>query len=564
MVLLTAAVLGGEILPSPAQENPPETSASASPDATAVPTEPAETPIYIRRYKIRGASKLPAIDVESAVYPFMGPGCGRPQIEQAAAALQKAYHDKGYTLVNVTVPLQEGKYGVILLDVSEGKVARLRVNGAKYFLPEDIKKKAPSVAEGEIVDFNRLKEDLIALNRHPDRQVTPDIQPGAIPGTWNVDLNVKDKSSLHGSLELNNRYSPDTTELRINGALSYSNLWQAGHTLGFNFQVAPERIDDAAVFSGYYVMPLSAGTSLMFTGTKQDSDINTLGGSSVGGKGFVLGTRLNFTLPSGPPFSEKPTLFHSLSAGFDFKHFDEDVTFAGQTQATPIEYVPFSLTYGGTWLGKTHSTDFNATATYGWRGPGSDSFEFDNKRYDADGNFLAVRADLSHTHDLPGGMEIFAKIQGQLASQPLINSEQFSGGGLGSARGYLESTALGDNALGGTLELRSPTLINRPKSASAPGAAGTEAGKAAADPDAPPESKDEWRFYLFADAATLTLNDPLPGQIDQYSLISVGLGSRISWRDHFHASVDAGVPLHDAGAVSSGDWLVTFRLWSDF
>ncbi|RYD38348.1 MAG: ShlB/FhaC/HecB family hemolysin secretion/activation protein [Verrucomicrobiaceae bacterium] len=517
-----------------------------------------EKPFYIRQYKVKGASKMKRIDVEGAVYPFMGPACTTVQVDQARAALEKAYHDAGYSYVTVLIPAQDAKYGVVTLEVTESKIARLQVKGAKYFLPDKIRQQAPSLAEGEVPNFENIKKDILALNRHPGRQVTPDIRPGAMPGTLEVDLNVKDESPLHGSLELNNRYSPDTTELRVNGALSYSNLWQAGHTLGFNFQVAPERIEDAAVFSGYYVMPLTESTSLLLTATKQDSDINTLGGSSVGGKGYVLGGRLNFTLPNGPPFSDKPAYFHTLSAGVDFKHFDEDVTFGGQTQATPIEYYPFSLTYGGTWVAKRHSTDVNATLVYGLRGAGSDPYEFDNKRYLAGGNFLAARADLAHTHDLPGGMEIFAKIQGQIASQPLINSEQFSGGGLGNARGYLESTVLGDNALAGSLELRSPTLINRPKTASA------DKDKPADTPNTSSESKDEWRFYLFADAATLTLNDPLPGQTDQVSLFSLGAGTRLSLRDHFHASVDAGLPLRDAGVVNNGDWLVTFRLWTDF
>lgn len=535
---------------SAAQDTPPDPSADPAADSVT------EKPFYIRRYKIKGASKLKPVDVEGAVYPFMGPACFISHVNQACEALQKTYHDAGYTLVRVTWPPQDGKNGVITLEVSEGKVGRLRVKGAKFFLPDKIKNQVPSAAEGEVLNFNRFKAEILALNRHPDRQVTPDVRPGIDPGTWDVDLNVKDKNPLHGSVELNNRYSPDTTELRVNGGLSYSNLWQAGHTLGFNFQVAPERLEDAAVFSGYYVMPLNDSTSLMLTGTKQDSDINTLGGSSVGGRGYVLGARLNFTLPTGPPFAEKPSYFHTLSAGFDFKHFDEDVTFGGETQATPIEYFPFSLNYGGTWLGKTHSTDINAGLTAGLRGLGSDAYEFDNKRYLAGGNFLAVRGDLAHTHDLPGGMEIFAKVQGQLASRPLINSEQFSGGGLGTARGYLESTVLGDNALAGSLELRSPSLINRSKPAD-PASQGSLA-------DIPAPRKDEWRFYLFADAATLTLNDPLPGQTDQDSLVSVGAGSRISLRDHFHASLDAGLPLRDAGVVQDGDWLVTFRLWTDF
>ncbi len=515
----------------------------------------AEKPFYIRHYKIKGASKLKRVDVEGAVYPFMGPACTSLHVEQAAANLQKAYRDAGYSLVTVTAPLQEARFGVITLEVSEGKVGRLRVNGARYFLPEKIKRQAPSLAEGQVPNFEKIKEEIIALNRHPDRQVTPDIRPGVLPGTWDVDLNVKDKSPLHGNLEVNNRYSPDTKELRINGGFSYSNLWQAGHTVGFNFQVAPERPEDALVYSGYYMVPVTPTATFMLTATKQDSDINTLGGSSVGGNGFVIGGRANFTLPTGPPFSSQPAYFHSLTLGLDYKNFEEDVTFAGTTQSTPIEYYPFSMTYGGTWVGKTHSTDINTTATYGIRSFGSDPYEFDAKRFLADGNFFHLRGDLAHTHDLPGGMEVFAKVQGQIASQPLINSEQASGGGLGNARGYLESTVLGDNAVFGSVELRSPSLINRPR-------------PAAADKDpasgVPPENKDEWRFYLFADAGHLTLNDPLPEQDDQFTLFSVGAGSRISLRNHFHASIDAGMPLRDAGIVEDGDWLVTFRLWTDF
>ena len=551
--MLWLVVAGAVAEDRPADSEPPGSPVPAGENAA--PDAVAEKPFYIRHYKVKGAAKLKKIDVEGAVYPFMGPACTSVQVEQARLNLEKAYRSAGYSLVTVVVPPQEVKFGVITLEVSEGKVGRLRVKGAKYFLPEDIKRRAPSLAEGEVPNFDKIKEDILALNRHPDRQVTPDVRPGVVPGTWDVDLNVKDKSSLHGSLEVNNRYSPDTTELRINGGLIYSNLWQAGHTIGFNFQVAPERLEDASVFSGYYILPVTPTATFMLTGTKQDSDINTLGGSSVGGKGYVIGGRMNFTLPGGPPFSDKPAYFHSLSLGVDFKHFDEDVTFAGETQETPIEYFPFSMNYGGTWVAKTHSTDVNATMTYGIRGLGSDPYEFDAKRFLADGSFFHVRGDLAHTHDLPGGMEIFAKVQGQIASQPLINSEQASGGGLGNARGYLESTVLGDNAVFGSLELRSPTLINRPKSGPA---------SAKPDPDAPVESKDEWRFYLFADAGHLTLNEPLPEQNDQFYLVSIGAGSRISFKDHFHASVDAGLPLRDAGIVEEGDWLVTFRLWTDF
>src|SRR5471032_2380944 len=51
-------------LPSPAAET------AASPSATAAATPHPE--IYIQEYRVIGAHKLPQIEVEEAVYPFLG------------------------------------------------------------------------------------------------------------------------------------------------------------------------------------------------------------------------------------------------------------------------------------------------------------------------------------------------------------------------------------------------------------------------------------------------------------------------------------------------------------
>src|SRR6202012_3135498 len=121
--------------------------------------------------------------------------------------------------------------------------------------------------EGRLPNFTDVTRDIVALNKMADRQVTPVLKPGVEPGTVDVDLNVKDTFPLHGSLELNNRYSPNTTPLRINGAINYSNLWQLGHTAGFSFQVAPERLEDAEVFSAYYSFSVTDNMSFIVLGT---------------------------------------------------------------------------------------------------------------------------------------------------------------------------------------------------------------------------------------------------------------------------------------------------------
>ena len=502
-----------------------------------------EKPFYIRHYRIRGARELHRVDVEGAVYPFMGPACTQRHVEMAAAALQKAYRDKGFQTVSVTFA-PEVKNGVVTLEVTEGRVGRLRVKGSRYFSLDRIKARAPSLAEGKLPNFNDVQRDILALNRHPDRQVTPEIRAGAVPGTFDVDLNVKDKLPLHGSLELNNRYSPDTTHLRVNGAISYGNLWQAGHTLGLSFQVAPERLDDAAVYSAFYSMPVQSieNLSLTFSGTKQDSDISTLGGAAVAGRGYMLGLRGNYTLPAGKSY------YHSLSGGFDFKHFDDNIKIGDTEIATPVDYVPLSLTYSGTQIAARHSTDVNASVVMGLRGLSSSGRDFDAKRYNADSGFIYLRADASHTQDLAGNAQVFLKIQGQASSGPLVSSEQFSGGGLGTVRGYLESTVQGDNAIMGSLEVRTPSLIAIPVK----------------EGEVRPARPNEWRLYAFCDAGYLSNYDPLPEQDSGFPLASVGVGSRFRLRDHFNGSIDAAFPLIDQGTTDQGDIVVTFRMWSDF
>ncbi|RYD17956.1 MAG: ShlB/FhaC/HecB family hemolysin secretion/activation protein, partial [Verrucomicrobiaceae bacterium] len=243
--------------------------------------------LNIREYRVEGARRLPRLTVEEAVYPYLGPGRSADDVESARVALEKAYHDLGFQTVSVVVPQQDPRRGIIRLEVVEGKVGRLRVHGARYFLPSRIKAEAPSLAEGNVPDMKQVEKEIVALNKLGDRRVTPVLRAGVEPGTVDIDLNVEDKNPLHGSLELNNRYSANTTPLRLNGSISHGNLYQLGHTGGFSFQVAPEDTDDARVFSGYYLARVSGGVSLMLQGTKQDSDVSTLGGASSIGRGHT-------------------------------------------------------------------------------------------------------------------------------------------------------------------------------------------------------------------------------------------------------------------------------------
>src|SRR5262249_39275190 len=179
----------------------------------------------IEEFRVEGVAQLSTLRVESVLVPFLGPGRTLEDVEKARAALEKAYFDLGYQTVVVAIPPQTVRGGVVTLKVTEGKVARLRVNGTKWVSPFAIKRLPPSVHEGKVPNFNDLVKDIVVLNQWPDRRVTPALRAGSEPATVDVDLNVQETPPIHGSVEGNNRYSVNTVHFRLNGALRYDNLW---------------------------------------------------------------------------------------------------------------------------------------------------------------------------------------------------------------------------------------------------------------------------------------------------------------------------------------------------
>jgi len=299
----------GTSLPIQAENSDPATVSRAgnsniqsSDVASKAPQTDQNTPrFFVKKYRIDGGGHLlPRVEMEAAVYPYLGPYRTAADVEQARAALEEAYRDKGYQTVTVQIPQQQVASGEIVLEVMQGEVGRLRVHGSRYFSIDQIKREAPSLQEGQSPNFSQVTHDLLVLNDISDRRVTPTVRPGETPGTVDVDLNVKDTPPVHGSLEINNRYSADTTPLRINGSVSYDNLWQLEHSVGFSFQVSPEDPSQVKVFSGYYLarLPDVSWLSLMLQGTEQDSSVNTLGGIGVVGKGQIVGGRAIIALPT--------------------------------------------------------------------------------------------------------------------------------------------------------------------------------------------------------------------------------------------------------------------------
>src|SRR5450830_1564218 len=98
-----------------------------------------------------------------------------------------------YQSVFLELPEQKVVDCIVYLHVSETKVGRVRVVGAKHYSPVDIREDVPGLKEGAVPDFASVQTQLAALNRSAGRQVTPLVREGQRAGTMDVDLQVEDQ-----------------------------------------------------------------------------------------------------------------------------------------------------------------------------------------------------------------------------------------------------------------------------------------------------------------------------------------------------------------------------------
>jgi hemolysin activation/secretion protein len=512
-------------------------SAAALGQAAAPAREPedvAATRFDILEFAIEGNSVLRPLEIEGAVLPYLGPARRMADVEAARTALEKLYQDRGFLTVLVDVPEQRIDDGVVRLAVTEGRIEKLAVVGSRYFSQGYIREKVPELQEGRVPNFNQVQTELAAVNRTAERRVQPVLRPGIEPGTVQVDLKVDDQLPLAANLELNNLHAPDTESWRLIAGLRYDNLWQRDHSLALNLITSPEDTSQTRVISANYSVPMDGGATWLLYAVDSQSNVVSLGGTSVIGNGLTIGTRYIW------PIANSAAGFHTLSAGADYKDLEEDVRFGNDTIRTPLRYLPFQFGYSGNWFGEGRNTTLTATLTAAARSilerkidcPGNVGpvDQFGCKRRGADGSFAWLRLDARHSERFSlGTLALRFALQG--ANEPLASAEQFQLGGADTVRGYLEGVSAGDHGALASIEFRSPNAAPMLQQRFGGGEAGGSAS---------------WLSDLtllgFLEAGQVNLVDALPGQPSKERLGSYGVGLRASGRPGWQLSLDVAAP----------------------
>jgi len=486
----------------------------------------------ILEFLVEGNTVFGNRDIERAVTPFLGEKRHFSDVEGARKALEDAYQKAGFQSVFVEIPEQKVVGGAIRLHVLEGRVGQTKVTGSRYYELGQIRAGAPQFAPGSVPDFYQVQRDMAELNKLPDRQVSPILTAGKVPGTIDVNLSVKDAVPLHGDIEDDNHASPFTTSDRASASLHYDDLWQLGHSLAVNYQLAPADPAQTNVLYATYLWRFAGvDDALSVYGIRSNSDVAVVGGSTVLGDAKIAGVRWIHPLGSG--LSAGDSYFHSLTLGIDRKDFAQtnvSVLTDDLDVLPPITYYPLSLSYALTLVRDSGTLQFSLgviTAPRDILGNTDDKFR--SRRVVGDAGYTVWKPSVSGERWLGKRFSAYGLVDGQWTNDPLIPNEQYITGGADSVRGYRESEVSGDRGAHGTAELRFYPL-----------------GRPGLD------GKRLLYTEVFFDSAQVRLVDPQGPQIAVYTIASTGFGLHAQGWYGLHAAIDFADALRDGGHAVNG------------
>jgi len=308
--------------------------------------------------------------------------------------------------------------------------------------------------------------------------------------------------------------------------------------------------------AGSYMRPhdIWRGGATTLYGGWSDLDIDdVVPNINLEGTGWFLGLVHSQTL------RENDDHLISLSAGILYRYIEDQFSaFNTSLQQRDVSILPLSvaLSYSArrpdAFRGRNFAT---LQGIYNLAAAGGN--ELEDMWVDAEDNYWIGRVQAARIQPLFGKLDnmqrqvnqwiLFLKAEGQYASCPLIPAEKLALGGHNTVRGYQTKGYLGDNGVYGTVELRTPILLDW--------FSNTMGRKSSSSP------LDRLQFVAFSDFGFIEFIDPLPGVDDSETLMSVGGGVRIALTQYSQLRFDVGVPVASAsGDDDSSEYYLNLQL----
>ena len=115
-----------------------------SPEETNTAAKPVAPTFEVRGYRIEGNTVLPP-EKFRLLARYTGPAVDVARLREGLSELQLLYRDLGFVTIGVTLPQQRLTNGYVRVQIVQGKLNKIAVQGNRYFSSNNVLRALPSL-----------------------------------------------------------------------------------------------------------------------------------------------------------------------------------------------------------------------------------------------------------------------------------------------------------------------------------------------------------------------------------------------------------------------------------
>lgn len=419
--------------------------------ATPTPDLPS-TPISVQKIEVLGSTVLSESDIRGVTQKYEGRTVSFTELQQLADAITQLYFNRGYITSGAVLKAQTVTDGVVQIQVEEGSIERIDVEGTQRVRPSYIRSRL-ELGITKPLRVDKLEDQLRLLRIDPlFSSVDASLRLGSKDGQSILQVRVKEAKPFTASFNFDNYSPPSVGGERVGVVLGYRNLTGNADELTGSYQHSFTGGLDALDFS--YRIPVNPmnGTVQLRVAANW-SKITADAFESLNLKG---NTNL-YDLSYRQPLIRSSTEELALSLGLSYQD--------GQTFI--FNDIPFGFGIGPDADGNSKTrvlrfgqdyTKRDTTGAWALRS----QFNFGLGIFDAtdnadpipDGRFFSWVGQVQRIQQLNASNLLILQGDIQLTPDSLLPSQQFVIGGGQSLRGFRQNARSGDNGFRISVENR--------------------------------------------------------------------------------------------------------------
>jgi hemolysin activation/secretion protein len=411
--------------------------------------------IFVRRVEVVGSRVFSDEELAEVAAPFENREISSEDLERLRRVVHQHYLDAGYATSGAVIPDQDLEDGVVRVQVIEGQLGRIDIEGTERFRPSYLRDRI-RLGAGPPLNVNELEAQLQILQQDERiKRINAELGPGPRRGEGLLAVAIEEARPWHLWLVGTNDRSPSVGSEGGQIVFEHLNLTGNGDVLVASGSLT-EGFDDVAL---EYEIPLNAHDTRLgafVNRTTSEFVENPFDELEIEAESVSYGLRLSHPLYRGPG--------RELWIGLTAEYRESETYLLGErfsfSMATNDGHAKVSvLRLSQEWTSRTRKSVVAARSTISI---GVDAFGATTNQSDVpDSRFVTWLAQFQYARRLPERWrrsQFLFRSDLQLTSDPLLSLEQFAVGGSRTVRGYRENELVRDNGWVSSIELRIPIL----------------------------------------------------------------------------------------------------------